>query len=107
MTLFLLILTEQYIAEKRFTKETETIRRQEYYLLCSGKEAELLLREGILPANGIMNYKFGKVWFQTQSLTSNIDEVTFNLELDSGEKIIGFGQYDKKKGLMIKWKEKN
>ncbi|MBT2677526.1 hypothetical protein J7E38_00860 [Bacillus sp. ISL-35] len=107
MSFFFLILTEQYIAEKKFAKETETIRLQEYYMLSSMKEAELLLREGNLPASGILYYKFGKVGFQSRSISAFVDEVTFTLELDSGEKGVGFGQYDKEKGRMIKWKEKN
>jgi hypothetical protein len=107
MSFFLLILTEQHIAEKKFAKETNTIRLQEYYMLCSIKEAEHLLREGNLPASGLLYYKFGKVGFLTQSLSANVDEVTFTLELDSGEKGVGFGQYDKEKGMMIKWREKN
>ncbi len=107
MSFFLLIGTEQYIAEKKFAKETETIRLQEYYMLCSMKQAELLLKEDNLPTNGILDYHFGTVGFQKQSLSTTVDEVTFTLELDSGEKGIGFGQYDKEKGMMIKWKEKN
>ncbi|CAM3994338.1 competence type IV pilus minor pilin ComGG [Mesobacillus thioparans] len=107
MSFFLLVLTQHYIAEKKVAKETETIRLQEYYMLCSVKKAEFLSREGNLPASGIMAYKYGKVGFQTRPLSANVEEVTFSLELDSGEKAIGFSQYDKEKGKMIKWKEKN
>jgi hypothetical protein len=107
MSFFLLILTENYLAGKRFAKETETIRLQEYYMLCSVKRAEAMLREGDLPATGTLNYVLGDVSFQKQALSGSVDEVTFNLQLDSGEKVVGIGQYDRETGAMIKWKEKN
>ncbi len=107
MSSLLLILTEQYLAEKRFIKETETIRLQEYYMLSSVKQVELLLKEGNMPETGILNYKYGEVAFQKQTFPLNIEEVTFRLQLNSGEKALGIGQYDKEKGLMVKWTEKN
>jgi hypothetical protein len=107
MSFFLLILTEQYITEKKFVKETETIRLQEYYMLCSVKQAEALLREEHLPEAGGMSYLRGEVAFQKQGLSANMDQVTFTLTMDSGEKAVGIGQYDKEKGAMVKWLEKN
>lgn len=107
MSFFLVILSEHYIAEKKFLKETETIRLQEYYMLCSVKDVEMLLREEIAPTNGINYYKHGNVSYQTQTLSTSLDEVTFNLRLYSGEKVVGIGQYDKEMDAMIKWREKN
>lgn len=107
ISFYLLILTENYLAGKRFAKETETIRLQEYYLISSVKQAEAMLRDGLLPASGIMNYEFGNVAFQKQALSGSVEEVTFNLKLDSGEKAIGIGQYDKVTGAMVRWREKN
>ncbi|ESU30514.1 hypothetical protein G3A_21460 [Bacillus sp. 17376] len=107
ISFYLLILTENYLAGKRFAKETETIRLQEYYMLCSAKQAEAMMGEGLLPASGIMNYELGDVAFQKQSISGSVEEVTFNLKLDSGEKALGIGQYDKVTGAMVRWKEKN
>lgn len=107
VSFFLLILTENYLAGKRFAKETETIRLQEYYMLCSVKQAEAMLRESNLPATGIWNYRLGKVAFQKQAVSGSVEEVLFNLKLDSGEKALGIGQYDKESGAMLRWREKN
>lgn len=107
MSFFLLILTENYLAGKRFAKETETIRLQEYYMLCSVKQAEAMLRVGKLPEAGILNYRLGDVAFQKQAVSGSVEEVTFNLKLDSGEKALGIGQYDKESGAMLRWREKN
>ncbi|MBT2693438.1 competence type IV pilus minor pilin ComGG [Bacillus sp. ISL-55] len=107
ISFYLLILTENYLAGKRFAKETETIRLQEYYMLCSVKQAEKMLHDGYLPTSGIMDYELGNVAFQKQSLSVSVEEVTFNLKLDSGEKTLGIGQYDKVTGAMVRWREKN
>lgn len=107
ISFYLLILTENYLAGKRFAKETETIRLQEYYMLCSVKQAEAMLRDGLFPDSGIVNYEFGNVTFQKQALSGSVEEVTFNLKLDSGEKALGIGQYDKVTGAMVRWREKN
>lgn len=105
--MFLLISTEQYVAEKRFAKETEVIRLQEYYLLSSMKEAESLLRLESLPGTGAFNYQNGVVTYQKQMLSANIEQITFILKLKSGEEVTGIGKYDKVKGEMVNWVEKN
>jgi hypothetical protein len=107
ISLFLLILTENYLAGKKFAKETETIRLQEYYMLCSVKQAEAMLREGNLPDSGLLKYRLGEVAFKKQALSTSVEEVTFNLRLDSGENALGIGQYDKDAGAMLRWREKN
>ncbi|WP_142999659.1 competence type IV pilus minor pilin ComGG [Mesobacillus subterraneus] len=106
MSVFLLILTEQYIGEKRFARETNTIRVQEYYLLCGVKQAESLLREDTLPLAGTFTYTDGTISYQKKSISATLDEVTFTLNLDSGEKTIGMARYDKEKRAMVKWVEK-
>ncbi|WLR57629.1 competence type IV pilus minor pilin ComGG [Mesobacillus subterraneus] len=107
ISFYLLILTENYLAGKRFANETETIRLQEYYMMCSVKQAATMLKEGNLPASGILTYELGNVAYQRQPLSVSLDEVTFNLNLDSGEKALGIGQYDKVTGAMVRWREKN
>jgi ABC-type siderophore export system fused ATPase/permease subunit len=107
MSMFLVIVTEQYVAEKRFVKETETIRLQEYYMLCSVKKAESLMKEEEMPTEGVMNYRNGSVSYERRALSANMEQVTFNLKLKSGEISFGIGQYDKGKMEMVKWIEKN
>lgn len=107
MSMYLVIVTEQYVAEKRFVKETETIRMQEYYMLCSVKKAESLMKEAALPVVGVMNYRNGSVSYERKSLSANLEQVSFNLRMHSGELSIGIGQYDKARMEMVKWIEKN
>jgi hypothetical protein len=106
MSLSLLILTENYVAGKKFAKETETIRLQEYYMLCSVKQTETMRSEGSLPASGKLKFKLGDVSFQKRDVSNSVEEVIFNLELKAGEKALGIGQYDKNTGAMIRWREK-
>jgi hypothetical protein len=107
MSLFLLTVTEQYVAEKRFAKETKAIRLQEYYMLCSIKQAESMMMADRLPATGTIDFKNGTVTFNRTSLSENMEEITFTLKLKSGEKAIGTGRYDKQLGRMVKWIERN
>ena len=106
MSFSLLIVTENYVAGKKFAKETETIRLQEYYLLCSVKQTEAMRSEGALPSSGILKFRSGDVFFQKQDVSASVEEVVFNLELESGEKALGIGQYDKVTGAMVRWREK-
>jgi len=106
MSFSLLILTENYVAGKKFAKETETIRLQEYYLLCSVKQTESMRSEGSLPASGILKYRSGDVSFQTRDVSGSVEEVLFTLNLTSGEKTLGIAQYDKDTGAMVRWREK-
>lgn len=107
MSAFLLTITEQYIAEKKFSKEAETIRVQEYYLLCSLKEAEVLLQSGSLAEKGSFSYQDGVVLFQKRETAANFAEITFILTLNNGIETQGTGIYDRSKGEMVKWAEKN
>lgn len=107
MSLFLLTITEQYLAEKRFVKETEIIRIQEYYMYCSLLKVETILQEGGLPVGGIFQYDKGKVTYQVQKMTNNLEKVSFSLIINNGEEAIGIGYYDNQKGRMVKWIEKN
>lgn len=80
---------------------------QEYYLLCSLKDAETLLKMEQLPVAGVFKYGNGVVAFQKKALSMNIDQITFSLTLKSGIETLSIGQYDKEKREMIKWIEKN
>ncbi|HAQ06117.1 MAG TPA: hypothetical protein DCR24_00720 [Bacillus bacterium] len=107
ISMFLLIIAEHYIAEKRFAKETEAIRLQEYYFMSSVKKAESFLKMDSLPTARTIDYQYGVVTFQKQALSANIEQITFLLKLKSGEEAIGIGKYDKVKGKMVNWVERN
>ncbi|WNF21692.1 competence type IV pilus minor pilin ComGG [Mesobacillus jeotgali] len=102
----MLILTENYVAGKKFAKEIETIQLQEYYMLCAVKQTENMRSDGSLPATGILKYKLGEVSFQKRDISGSEEEVIFNLKLEGGEKALGIGQYDKNTLAMIRWREK-
>lgn len=75
-------------------------------MLCSVKQIETMRSEGSLPASGIMKYRSGDVAFQKRDISMSVEEVIFNLKLNSGEKALGIAQYDKDTGAMIIWREK-
>jgi hypothetical protein len=107
MAVFLLMMTQQYIGEKRFKKETEAIRLQEYYMISSMKLAEQKLRESNLEASETYKFNHGNVDISKAAVSDLLEDITFTLTLDSGHKFIGIGTYDKEKGRMVKWKERN
>jgi hypothetical protein len=107
MSVFLLIVTQQYLSELKFKKETEAIRLQEYYMLSSMKLAEQRMLNDSLEIEGTIEFGQGKVDFLKTSVTDTLENITFTLTLDSGGKFIGNGTYDKEEGRMVKWKERN
>jgi ComG operon protein 7 len=108
LSVFLLIHAEQYLSEKKLLWETETILKQEYYMMSSVKKMEKMLQENPdLITQGIFQYTNGKVNYKTNHLTNSVIQTTFRLKLDSGEEFLGFGFYDKDLRKMIKWVEKN
>lgn len=106
MSLLLLISSQQYVAEKRFLKETETIRLQEYYLLCSLMDTESLIRNGDFSGGTTLQYLKGAVTCQRQEISAEKDQITFRLLLNSGERREATAVYDKVEARMVKWTEK-
>jgi hypothetical protein len=106
-SLFLLMLVEQNVMERRFFKETETILLVEYYFQASVVEAEQLLNKDELAQIGKFEYKNGEVRFTRRLLSQALEEVTFSLKLNTGEQWIGIVQYDRVKQKFVKWIERN
>ncbi|WP_404329260.1 competence type IV pilus minor pilin ComGG [Mesobacillus maritimus] len=106
-SLFLLILVEQNVMERRFFNETEKILLVEYYIQAAVVEAEQLLNTEELEQTGKFEYRDGEVRFSRRILRQGVEEVTFTLMLDTGEQWIGMAQYDQGKKKIVKWVEKN
>lgn len=100
---------EQFLAEKKLNKESETIFKQEYYFLSSVKhvENEILSIEDSDLLFGSLSFSHGEVEYRTEKLTQELLKVTFDLKMENLPVVIGIGYYDKEKGKMIKWIEKN
>lgn len=106
-SLYIVIQTEQFLSEKRFQKETETILKQEYYMLCTFQKLEQGLQGGTIEPEGVFKYEEGESRYQMEPLTKEITQVTVKQYLYSGEEAIAFCFYDMKRQKMIKWVEKN
>jgi len=106
-SLFLLILVDQNMVERRFLAETEKILVSEYYLQLAVIEAEQQLDEQKLDQKGSFEYKRGEVNFVRKVLTQGVEEITFTLRLETGEQWIGVAHYDWGKRQLVKWIEKN
>ncbi|AIE60713.1 competence type IV pilus minor pilin ComGG [Bacillus methanolicus] len=109
LSVFLLIHAEQFLSEKKLLRETESILKQEYYMMSSVKKMEKMLQEKneFNTINGVFQYTHGEVDYQVNHVTNSIIQATFRLKLDSGEEYLGFVFYDKDLRKMIKWVEKN
>lgn len=104
----LTIHIEFYLSEVRFYKESETILKQEYYLLSSMKQMEsILLEENSEYYSGEFTYSDGVVHFHTSQISETVYMTTFNLILGTNSKITGYGYFNTEEGKMFKWIERN
>ncbi|MBU8879364.1 hypothetical protein BGM26_10250 [Bacillus sp. FJAT-29790] len=117
LTICLILLTfvlltiqlEQYLAEKRFFKESEIIMKQEYYFLSAMKQTEVLLFEWDYDDSfsGVFTFSGGQVEYSALKLTDSLFKVTFTLKMGGDLELTSFGYYDIDAGKVIKWNEKN
>ncbi|MEW8986998.1 MAG: competence type IV pilus minor pilin ComGG [Bacillus sp. (in: firmicutes)] len=103
---FLLIYTEQYLAEKRMLKEAETVLKTEYYFLYCARKLEVKLQtEEPIMSGGEFLLQDGFVNYVKEDTGATL-KMTFNLTLSTGEKAIGIAYYNKNTKKMVKWVEK-
>ncbi|UII54831.1 hypothetical protein LS684_14345 [Cytobacillus spongiae] len=106
VSFFLLIVTEQYVTEKKILAENKQLLKQEYYMLCSVREMEKILQNGAASSSGELHFHDGVVQYEQVAITSALTQVTFKLYLEANMEILGFGYYDQDLKKMIKWVEK-
>jgi hypothetical protein len=105
---FFSIRVEQLLNERKMAQETMKILEQEYYQLISVKKIEKILQDGdSIQPQGTFNYNNGRLVFQANIPAGEIQEITFTLQLHSGEISKGIGYYDLHLKKMVKWIEKN
>ena len=105
--LFFSIRVEQLLSERKMALETKKILEQEYYLLTSTKKIEKILQDGdSIQPKGTFNYTNGELVFQANIPAGEIQEISFTLQLHSGEISKGIGYYDLNLKKMVKWIEK-
>lgn len=101
---FLVINIEQFLSEKRFHNETETILKQEFYYLSSVKKLENQLQEDANIGQGGFSYQDGRVEYTKEDLGTTI-KFTLVVTLSSGVQVQGYSYYDKNLRKMVKWEE--
>jgi hypothetical protein len=105
---FFSIRVEQLLSERKMAHETKKILEQEYYMLSSAKKIEKILQDGgPIELKGTFDYKYGKLDYQANIPTNELQEITFNLQLDSGEISKEIGYFDIRSKKMVKWIEIN
>jgi competence protein ComGG len=105
VTILISIHLHQFLAEKRLFQETETILKQEYYLLCAVKKLEAELQTNPTISNGTYLFKEGIVVFTKEDLGTT-SKFTMTLTLANGIQALGFSYYDKNLLKMVKWVER-
>ena len=105
LSVFLVIHLQQFKVEKFLFQETETILKQEYYLLCAVKKLEAQLQEDSGIGAGTYSYQEGKVVFSKEDLGPTV-KFTLTLTLNNGVQAQGFSYYDKALKKMVKWVER-
>lgn len=117
LTLCLLILLsttltiqiDQYLSEKRMLNETETILKQDYYLLSTIEwlQSQLAVSDP-MTTSGSLSYRDGQVSYTIVELSEKELEIKLALTMNRWNGVIeGSAFYDKDLGEIVKWNEVN
>lgn len=104
-----MIHIEQYVTERRMLKETETILKQDYYLLSAVRTIETNLAiDGNKKEPGSIMFYDGQVDYEIKELTPQLWEININLKtgIDQTD-VSGLAYYDTDVQKVIKWSEKS
>jgi len=107
-SIVLVIHIDQYVIEKRMFMETETILKQDYYLLSSVRKVETILATNVEIVNsGSFEFYDGHADYQLKKITDTIWEI--NIQLMTGKKITitGIAYYDSDRQKVIQWVERS
>jgi hypothetical protein len=105
LSLFLVIHLQQFTIEKRQFQETETILKQEYYLLSAVKKLEGQIQANPSISAGSYSYREGMVVFTKEDAGTTF-KFTLTLTLNNGVQAQGYSYYDKNLTKMVKWVER-
>lgn len=105
-SLFLFIEWNQYVTEKKFADDMKYHEKKEFYFLQSLKKLETILMEETFPIEGIFQYKDGIVSYKVDEIGEALLQVTLYVEIESREKTMGLGYFDRDFKKIIKWIEK-
>lgn len=105
-SLFLFIEWNQYVTEKKFADDMKYHEKKEFYFLQSLKKLETILMEETFPIEGIFQYKDGIVSYKVDEIGEALLQVTLYVEIESREKTMGLGYFDRDLKKIIKWIEK-
>ena len=104
-SMVLAIHIDQYVIEKGMLLETETILKQDYYLLSSVRKIESMLAEmnGETVEAGAFEFYDGHADFQISKVTDTIWQI--NIQLRTGKKMVitGIAYYDSDRQKVIQW----
>ena len=108
-SMVLAIHIDQYVIEKGMLVETETILKQDYYLLSSVRkiESKLATNNGEPLDAGSFEFYDGHADFQISKITETVWEI--NIQLMTGKKmvIMGIAYYDSERQKVIQWIERS
>jgi hypothetical protein len=104
-----MIHIEQYVMESRMLKETETILKQDYYLLSAVRIIETALAvDGDTKGSGSIMFYDGQADYVIIELTAQLWEIRINLQTGIDQiDISGLAYYDTDVKKIIKWTERN
>ncbi len=108
-SMVLAIHIDQYVIEKGMLLETETILKQDYYLLSSVRKIESTLAEmnGETVEAGSFEFYDGHANFYISKVTDTIWQI--NIQLKTGKEMVitGIAYYDSERQKVIQWIERS
>lgn len=107
-SLVLAIHIDQYVIEKRMLMETETILKQDYYLLSSVRKVETTLAgNGETVNSGYIEFYDGHADYHIMKRTGTIWEINIKLMTGKNIEITGIAYYDSEIKKVIQWIERS
>lgn len=106
VSLFLLILLNQYLTEKQFVKQIEEFEQNRFYFFQSMLQVERMIIEGEQEQSGRFPYEHGTVYYNIDEIADNLFHIELELERNNGASLEASFYFDEIGGKTIGWIEK-
>lgn len=105
----LMIYMEQLSVEKRMLPETETVLKQDYYVISTLTTLEeFFSAQGKTGSTGTIEFYDGEVQYVITEMTDSLWEIKISLKIGKDNReFFGLAYYDANLKKIIKWVEKN
>ncbi|WP_428909098.1 competence type IV pilus minor pilin ComGG [Niallia sp. Krafla_26] len=100
---------EQFLIERKMLNATESILKQDYYLLSAVEQIQTqLMKDENAAKNGTFHFKEGEVRYQILERSEGVWEIAINIIIHDKDTLFkGTAVYDRNLRKIVKWTEIN